>query len=74
MDKRLFAINMAFCICDFLICALAVAIIGYAAFVFDKWWIALFALIPVSLYTNHGIIVNSQIEDADFEEVKEDGA
>jgi predicted secreted protein len=42
--------------------------------VFCHWWIALFALIPVSLYTNHGIIVNSQIEDADFEEVKEDGA
>jgi predicted secreted protein len=42
--------------------------------VFCRWWIALFALIPVSLYTNHGIIVNSQIEGADFEEVKEDGA
>ena len=65
---------MAFCVCDFIICALATAIIGYAAFVFDKWWIALFALIPVALYTNHGIIVNSQIQDADFEEVKEDGA
>lgn len=65
---------MAFCICDFLICALATAIIGYAAFVFCRWWIALFALIPVALYTNHGVIVNSQIEDADFEEVKEDGA
>ena len=64
MDKQLFKINILFAIADFLICGLGLCLFAWAAFFFGKWWISLFGVIPLMLYSNHGILITADIEDA----------
>lgn len=73
MDEKLFKLNKIFLIADFLIAALGVCVFAYSALHFGKWWIALFALIPLALYMEHGIILDTQIVDAQVEELKPKG-
>ena len=73
MNERLYKINRLFIACDFLIAALGVCVFSYSALHFSKWWIALFALIPLALYMNHGLILDNQITDAKVEELKPKG-
>lgn len=73
MDEKLYKLNKFFIIADFLIAALGVCVFAYSALHFGKWWIALFALIPLALYMEHGIILDTQIVDAKVEELKPKG-
>ena len=73
MTEKLYKLNKLFIITDFLIAALGVCVFSYSALHFSKWWIALFALIPLALYMNHGLILDNQITDAKVEELKPKG-
>ena len=73
MNEKLYRLNKLFIIADFLIAALGVCMFAYSALHFGKWWIALFALIPLALYMNHGLILDNQITDAKVEELKPKG-
>ena len=73
MTEKLYKLNKLFIIADFLIAALGVCVFSYSAFHFGKWWIALFALIPLSLYMNHGLILDREITNAKVEELKPEG-
>lgn len=73
MNEKLYRLNKLFIIADFLIAALGVCVFSYSALHFGKWWIALFALIPLALYMNHGLILDNQITDAKVEELNPKG-
>ena len=73
MSEKLYKLNKLFIIADFIIACLGVCVFAWSAMHFGKWWIALFALIPLSLYMNHGLILDSQIVDAKVEELKPNG-
>ena len=73
MNEKLYRLNKLFIIADFLIAALGVCVFAWSAWHFGRWWIALFALIPLSLYMNHGIILDREITDAKVEELKPNG-
>lgn len=73
MNERLYKLNKLFIITDMIIAALGVCVFAYSALRFGKWWIAFFALIPLTLYMNHGIILDTQISDAQVEALKPNG-
>lgn len=64
MSEKLFKINRMMVICDFLLTCIAVTAFSAGAWYFAKWWIALFALIPLGMYTTHGIITDADVERA----------
>ena len=73
MNERLYKLNKLFIIADMLIAALGVCMFAYSALHFGKWWIALFAIIPLTLYMNHGIVLDREITDAQVDELKPKG-
>ena len=73
MNERPYRINRLFLVCDLLIAALGVCVFAYSALRFGRWWIALFALIPLALYMNHGVLLDHEIHDAEVEELKPKG-
>lgn len=65
MSKRLAIINIILAIADLALSALGVIAFAQAAIHFGKWWIILFALIPLALYSQHSMIIDSDIRDAE---------
>ena len=61
MDKEIKALNIVFAVCDTLVCLAAVVAFGYAAFHFGKWWINLFNLLPLSMYSRHTVVVDHDL-------------
>ena len=68
MNSKLFVINICLVVCDLLLAALAVCAFAWAAVYFHKWWLILFTLIPVILYTNHSIILDRDIMQKEGEQ------
>lgn len=64
MSKRLVLINLILTAFEFLICLSVIAAFSYAAFHFSHWWINLFSLLPLALFSSHGLIVDSDIAEA----------
>lgn len=61
MSKRLAIINITLVITDLILSALTVAAFAWAAWHFSKWWLVLFTLIPMALYSQHSIIIDSDL-------------
>lgn len=61
MSKSLTAINIILVVTDLILSSLCVMAFAWASFFFSKWWLILFTLIPAALYTNHSIIIDSDI-------------
>lgn len=74
MNDNLYKINVFYGVTDFLLCAIGVAAFTGAAFFFGKWWLILFAVLPLCLYTNHGLIIESDLKQSKVEELKPKGA
>lgn len=53
----MFVINIIKAIADVIISALGIMGFTYGANVFQRWWILLFAVIPLSMYYSSGIVV-----------------
>ena len=62
MDKKTFALNIVYAVFDTLIGVCGVGVFGLLAWHCDKWWIALFALVPLSLYNNHTLIIDADLQ------------
>ena len=57
MEDKIYRINILFIICDFLIAGMALVMVAWASFFFNRWWIIAFALVPLTLYMNHGLLL-----------------
>jgi len=53
----MFVINIIKAIADVIISALGIMGFIYGANVFQRWWILLFAVIPLLMYYSSGIVV-----------------
>ena len=70
MSKRMVVLNIILVITDLILSALAVCAFTWCAVYFHKWWIILFTLIPVILYNNHSMILDSDIRQSKEDERK----
>lgn len=57
MDKHMFVINIIKAIADVIISALSIMGFVYGANLFQRWWILLFAILPLAMYYSSGIVV-----------------
>ena len=64
MSDKFFKLNITFAIVDTLVCLVAILAFLYLSVFFSRWWLMLFALIPVLLYNQHKIIVDEGIRQA----------
>ena len=55
-------INIAFAVADAIVCIVSVVAIAYVTASFGKWWIILFSFIPVAMYANHDVVVETNVE------------
>lgn len=62
MSRKMLVINIFVAVADLILSALAVCAFAWAAVYFHKWWLILFTLIPVILYSNHSIVVDDTIQ------------
>ena len=70
MSKPLAAINIIWAIGDVIICGLAILAFGWGAWFFSKWWVLLFSFVPLGLYSNHGVICDSDIQRSQIDALK----
>ena len=78
MTKRLLIINVVYAVVDTLIFAIGICGFTLCALHFGKWWLVLFNLLPLSLFSRHSLIIDNDLvlaSQADEEEVvgKTDG-
>lgn len=69
MSRRLTAINIILVITDLILSAMTVAGFAWAAFFFAKWWLILFTLFPLALYSHHSIIIESDIQQNQLDQL-----
>ena len=62
MSKRLTFLNAILVIADLILSALVVAAFAWSAFHFSKWWLILFTLFPLALYSHHSLIIDSDLQ------------
>ena len=53
----MFVINIIKAIADLIISALGIMGFIYGANMFQRWWILLFAILPLAMYYSSGIVV-----------------
>ena len=68
MDKKIFALDVLITIADTLIAALAIVAFAWGSRYFDRWWMLLFAVIPLALFNQHSLIVNADLERGEKDE------
>lgn len=73
MSKSLTAINIILVITDLILSALVVLAFAWGAWHFSKWWLVLFTLVPALTYTNHSIIIDSDIRQNRIDELNGKG-
>lgn len=61
MKEDINVLNIVFVICDTIVCIVAVVGFAYAAIHFGKWWINLFNLLPLSLYSRHTVVIDHDL-------------
>lgn len=64
MSKSLTAINIIFAVTDTLISALAIVCFGWGAWFFNRWWLLVFAIIPLALFHQHSLVIDADLDAA----------
>lgn len=64
MTSKILALNIVYAIVDTVIAALAICVFGGGAYYFGKWWLLLFNIVPLALYSTHSLIVETDMEAA----------
>ena len=61
MSRRLAIINITLVVTDLILSAMTVAAFAWAAWFFSKWWLVLFTIIPMAMYSQHSVIIDSDL-------------
>lgn len=70
MDKKLLVLNIVYVTFDVVLGLAGIAVFAWCAWHFEKWWMALFALIPLTLYNTHSAIIDADIQQAKVDALK----
>ena len=73
MSKRLAIINITLVITDLILSGMTVAAFAWAAWFFSKWWLVLFTLVPMALYSQHSIIIDSDLRQNAIDQLEGKG-
>lgn len=73
MSKSLTAINIILVLTDLILSALVVLGFAWAAWYFSKWWLVLFTLVPMALYSQHSIIIDSDLRQNAIDQLEGKG-
>ena len=63
MSKRVLTLNIIYAVFDALVGVCGIGVFGLAGGYFERWWITLFAVIPLALYNNRTMILDSILEE-----------
>lgn len=74
MSKALVLINALWAILDTIICCLAVCAFGWGAYYFDRWWLLLFLIVPLAVFNQHSLILDSDIQRAKMGATESNGS
>lgn len=69
MDKKLLVLNVCYAVFDALLAGAGIALFGWCAWHFERWWMVLFALIPLALYNQHSVIIDADIRQAQVDKL-----
>lgn len=64
MSKSLLAINILWALIDTIITALAICAFVWGARYFERWWLLLFAIIPLALFNQHSLVIDADLQAA----------
>lgn len=64
MSNKLLALNIIYAIADVIIGVLAICAFGWGSWHFGRWWILLFTIIPLALFSTHSVIIDADIKAA----------
>ena len=64
MSRTMAVINILLVVAELILSALVVCGFAWTAVYFHKWWLVLFTLVPVALFSNHSVIVDADIRAA----------
>ena len=65
MSKKMTFINALLVTFDFIICLAVIAAFAACGYLFKHWWINLFSLIPLALFSTRGVIFECDAEKGD---------
>lgn len=65
MTSKLLALNITYAIVGTIIAALGICAFGWGSWHFGRWWILLFAIIPLALFSGHSVIVEADLKAAE---------
>lgn len=65
MDKKIFVLDVLITIADTLIAALAILAFAWGSRYFGRWWMLLFAIIPLALFNAHTLILDAPQEEGE---------
>lgn len=68
MDKKIFVLDVLITIADTLIAALAILAFAWGSRYFGRWWMLLFAIIPLALFNAHTLILDAPHEEENADE------
>ena len=58
MGERSYRLNTTYAIVDTLMCLAAIICFGFSAWYFGKWWLNLFNLLPLGLFSHHTVVLD----------------
>lgn len=64
MSKNLTIINVLWTVADTLICIVGISVFLWATWYFNKWWLLPLAIIPLALFNQHSLVIDSEVETA----------
>ena len=62
LSKRITFLNTLLVTFDFIICLAVIAAFAACGYLFKHWWINLFSLIPLALFSTRGVIFETDAE------------
>lgn len=67
MSKKLVFLNALMIVTEFLACLSMIAAFAFCGWKFSHWWINLFSLLPLAMFSSRGLFVDMQEDGGDDE-------
>ena len=73
MSKELTIINVIWAVADTIVCGLSIAACTWMSVTFDRWWIFLFSIIPLAVFSKHTYLFEKTTENMEEGENDNEG-
>lgn len=69
MDDKMYHLNRLYAIIDTLVCLAAIICFGFGAYHFGKWWLNIFSIIPLLLFSQHSLVIEADLQAAKIQAI-----